>query len=161
MPPPPVSSPSAPWHAARDACEALPPALDALVSLYRELERSRPPGRPRCLGGGACCRFDLAGHRLYASTLELALLTTAPMADASRCGRGRCPYQLGPRCTARERRPLGCRLYFCGPGEATLDAESWHGRVRDLHDRFQLTYVYQELTGALGSAPAANPMVLR
>ena len=30
--------------------------------------------RPQCLGGGACCRFDLMGHRVYLSTGELALL---------------------------------------------------------------------------------------
>ncbi len=159
MPMPPASSPPGDWRVALRSCPALPAALAELGELYRKLDRAQSAWRAECWGGGACCRFDLAGHRLYASTLELALLTTAPMADASRCDRGRCPYQLGSRCTARDRRPLGCRLYFCRPGEATFDAEAWHGRVRDLHDRFQLTYVYQELTGALRSA--ANPMVLR
>ena len=83
------------------------PFLQALAKLYRCADAAVAKRGARCMGGGACCRFDLVDHRLYLSTGELAMLSAALPADASACRAGRCPYQLGPRCTARDRRPLG------------------------------------------------------
>lgn len=109
----------------------------------------------RCLGGGGCCKFDLAGHRLYVSIGELALLTAdGPPRPNRDLPPLRCPYQCGPRCTARRSRPLGCRTHFCDPShDDTLAAiyEAHHARIRRLHDRFAKPYAYVELTAALAS----------
>jgi len=113
----------------------------------------------RCLGGGACCKFDLTGRLVYVTTAELAFLLAAAPADPARALRRRCPYQIGPRCTARPRRPLGCRTFFCDPVLADASGEVYeraHRRLRALHERLSLPYRYEELTGALGRllAPA-------
>jgi hypothetical protein len=122
-----------------------------LTGLYRRVDRQLDALGLTCLGGGTCCRFELAGHRLYVSTLELALLT-ARSPWPGRPGRAmRCPYQRLGRCTARSARPLGCRVYFCqGPSE-TLEAicARAHREVVDIHERHGVPYAYRELTGAL------------
>ena len=105
-----------------------------------------------CLGGGACCKFDRTGHRLYLSTGELALLTLEPPPDPAHIARGRCPYQVGPRCVARRRRPLGCRMYFCRKSlrPALQDTyEHLHRRVVSAHQSHSLPYAYVELTTSL------------
>lgn len=45
---------------------------------------------------------------------------TTPDAAVSAARERSCPYQVGGLCTARERRPLGCRVFFCDP-----DAQEW------------------------------------
>ncbi|MHC4562746.1 MAG: hypothetical protein ACYS8X_08260 [Planctomycetota bacterium] len=132
------------------ACRKNRQLLDELDELYRQVDAQIAKLPTQCWGGGGCCRFDLVGHRLYVSTAELArLLEQRPAAEELR--RWRCPYQIGPRCTARNRRPLGCRTYFC---DTSLDeqfqsiCEQFHHRLRDLHDRLGAPYHYVELTAA-------------
>src|SRR5688572_16070154 len=46
-----------------------------------------------------------------------------PQFFATESPRG-CPYQVDGLCTARNARPLGCRLYFCDE-----NAQSWQNEV--------------------------------
>lgn len=125
--------------------------LRRLAALYRRLDRSADTQGAKCMGGGCCCRFDLAGHRLYLSTGELALLAMDRPLHPQRTSRMRCPYQQGPRCQARDRRPLGCRTYFCkgSQRQSQQQYEHYHRVIRRLHDRAGLEYRYVELTAAL------------
>ena len=136
------------------------PSLPAgLANIYRAVDAEVQGLDATCMGGGVCCRFDIVDHRLYATTAEVAyLLAGGPPPQAAQPGR--CPYQVGPRCTARERRPLGCRIYFCCPqaGEAT---HALYGRFHELicclHNELGIDYQYVELTGALAGL-AAGPI---
>ena len=136
-----------------DFCRRLPEMMAALEEIYRRVDAdiAAAATATTCLGGGACCRFDLAGHRLYVSTAELALLTQQQPWRRGECQRLRCPYQAGPRCTARPLRPLGCRVFFCrcGEGEEDRAYETYHGLIRQLHDNCGAHYAYLELTEAL------------
>jgi len=127
-------------------------AMRAVGRLYRSVDAAIARGGARCLGGGMCCKFDLADHRLYVSTLELAYLSRQPPADRSAANRLRCPYQVGPRCMARDNRPLGCRTFFCREivtnGQPSV-YEQFHGRLRLMHQKRCIAYVYVELTGSL------------
>ncbi len=105
-----------------------------------------------CMGGGACCRFDLAGHRLFATTGELALLLGRRPAQVPPLPPLRCPYQLGPRCMARDVRPLGCRTFFCnGGGDLLQIHERSHACLRSLHDNLRIPYLYVEATAAIAA----------
>ena len=163
-PPQPAAVPLA--HAV-DRAKAAPEFLDELRRLYESVDEVLAAQGARCLGGGACCRFDLMGHRLYASTGELAVLTGQPAPSAAEgpapLDRSlpplRCPYQFGPRCSAYRRRPLGCRLFFCRPGrdgQSSRTYERFHRRIRQLHEGFEVPYLYVELTGALGQLAAGR-----
>ncbi|MCK4602383.1 MAG: hypothetical protein KAU28_07940, partial [Phycisphaerae bacterium] len=118
--------------------------LAEVAGLYRRADARIAAVGATCLGGGACCRFDLASHRLYVSTAELAaLVQQTPVVWPA--GPGRCPYQLGPRCMARDRRPLGCRTYFCNTlSSSMLQAiyEQFHDLFRSLHQRLGAEYHY-------------------
>jgi Fe-S-cluster containining protein len=126
--------------------------LQAILDVYEDLDRASGGEKTLCMGGGACCRFDLFDHRLYATLGELALLKRARMVDPSRMARNRCPYQQGPRCLARLNRPLGCRVFFCRENPDIRDNdvyETYHRRIRRLHERYDVPYVYVELISAL------------
>lgn len=132
------------------ACQAHPEALAELRRIFQELDAVTAQASPVCLGGGCCCRFALAGHRLYASTLEIALLIMENPADSDPqplC----CAYQRGPLCHARDARPLGCRTFFCRADESWSQRiyEQMHTRIRLLHKGLSLPYQYREVTGAI------------
>ena len=94
---------------------------------------------------GVCCRFEEAGHELFATALEAdyaaARAPEAPGPEAE----GRCPYHVEGKCSARSARALGCRTYFCDDRteEALLDVhEVFLRRIRSLAERagYQPTY---------------------
>ena len=149
-------------------CRSRGEFLAALRRLYEEVDR-RLAGGAKCLGGGGCCKFDLAGHRLYLTAGELALLADSPpppprggpapeggsirsKAPDKPLRELRCPYQHRGRCSAYPRRPLGCRVYFCraaARGGPPAAYEEFHRKLIELHERFALPYLYVELTAAL------------
>ena len=146
-PEPETSLPSAVAQCRRD--EAL---MADLAAIYEQADRAVAEMEDVCLGGGACCKFDLADHRLYLSTAELAWLTTQPPEDISAASRRRCPYQKGPMCLAHNRRPLGCRTFFCRPRHRTRLHrlhESFHGQIRGLHQRRCIPYAYADVCDAI------------
>lgn len=86
-----------------------------LLALYEELENELANYAPRCEMSGRCCRFAEYGHMLFLSTVEAELLLKEPPPGPLDRADQQCPYQCGVICTARERRPLGCRVFFCDP----------------------------------------------
>ena len=151
-------------------CRADRRFLGALREFYEQLDLRLVAAGARCLGGGGCCKFDLAGHRLYLTAGELALQTESPppppREQATARGRPvrgqpsckrqtelRCPYQHRGRCSAYARRPLGCRAYFCraaAHGGPPAAYEEFHRKLAGLHEQFALPYLYVELTAGLG-----------
>jgi hypothetical protein len=88
-----------------------------LRDLYAELDRAVAEFAPVCRLSGRCCRFQEYGHTLFLSAAEAAVLIAdaPPPARAFDSG-ATCPWQdRQGRCTAREARPIGCRVYFCDP----------------------------------------------
>ncbi len=131
-------------------CRADAKFTSALCEIYTRADLAVAKRSPDCRACGACCRFDRMGHRLYVSTGELAMLCETPPSQPFRPGR--CPYQSGSQCTARRRRPLGCRVFFCGEGPAEWSSElyeKYHAQIRRLHESHGLPYSYVELTAGL------------
>ena len=110
-------------------------AFAALEALYAELEEFVERARPVCIQRGVCCRFEEAGHELFATALEAdyaaARAPEAPGPEAE----GRCPYHVEGKCSARSARALGCRTYFCDANTESVLAEAHEhflGRVRQI-----------------------------
>jgi hypothetical protein len=103
---------------------------DPLAVIYKELDAAVAEAGPACALSGRCCRFEEYGHTLFLSAPEAALLLAdAPPASRPLDDGQTCPWQdAAGRCTAREARPLGCRVYFCDP--------DYEGRAPDLSERF-------------------------
>jgi len=86
-----------------------------VLAIYEEADREVAAAGPVCLASGRCCRFKEQGHVLYLSNLEAeVLLANAPEYEQP-VSSDFCPFQKENLCTAREPRPLGCRVYFCDP----------------------------------------------
>jgi hypothetical protein len=103
---------------------------DPLSLLYQELDAAVAEAAPVCALSGRCCRFEEYGHTLFLSAPEAALLLADAPPPSRPLDDGRtCPWQdAAGRCTAREARPLGCRVYFCDP--------DYEGRAPELSERF-------------------------
>ncbi len=151
--PPDAGEPLAVAVAAARGSPALLAALRALyVRADAEAERLGAP----CRACGDCCDFHRAGHRLYVSTGELALLLAAPAAAGA--APGRCPYQRDRLCTARDRRALGCRLFFCEQRVAAASHaayEALHAEIRRLHEGHGVVYQYVDLPAGIAACRQA------
>jgi Fe-S-cluster containining protein len=121
----------------------------AVLELYAEVDREVAAAGPVCVASGRCCRFKEYGHTLFLSNLEAeVLLAGAPPYDPSSVTAEFCPFQKGNLCTAREPRPLGCRVYYCDPnyqekaGELT---EKYLHRLKQLADEHGAEWRYAPL----------------
>ncbi|MEO6436495.1 MAG: hypothetical protein ABIP55_12150 [Tepidisphaeraceae bacterium] len=137
-----------------------PEVREAVARVYAELQQEIDTRRPRCDASGRCCRFEEFGHRLYVTTIELAMFV-AELAERDK-GQGvnqgsldgtGCPFQTGGLCGVHAIRPFGCRVFFC---DASSDDwqhaqyERFHGRLKRLHEQFDIPYRYLEWRQALG-----------
>src|SRR2546423_169126 len=87
----------------------------AVLAIYREVDAAVAAAGPVCVASGRCCRFKEYGHVLFISNLEAAVLLENAPPYAQPVTPDYCPFQDGNLCTAREPRPLGCRVYYCDP----------------------------------------------
>jgi len=98
-----------------------------------------------CQLSGRCCRFREADHRLYLTALEYEEMVRLGGTPASRPD-GACPWLAEGLCANREGRALACRTYFCSDeNEAGEVTERGHQRIRALHEKYGLPYVYRSL----------------
>jgi hypothetical protein len=86
-----------------------------VLQLYAEVDRDVAAAGPVCVASGRCCRFKEFGHVLYLSSLEAEVLLHSAPPYETPVSPEFCPFQKGNLCTAREPRPLGCRVYYCDP----------------------------------------------
>jgi len=86
-----------------------------VLALYDEVDRDVAQAGPVCVASGRCCRFKEYGHVLYVSNLEAEVLLAGAPAYEGPVSEAFCPFQKNNLCTAREPRPLGCRVYYCDP----------------------------------------------
>src|SRR5437764_4889420 len=86
-----------------------------VLELYREADAEVAAAGPVCIASGRCCRFKEYGHVLYLSNLEAEVLLDAAGPYPRPVTAEFCPFQKENLCTAREPRPLSCRVYFCDP----------------------------------------------
>jgi hypothetical protein len=140
---------------------------ERLEAIYAAADAAVAAAGPRCDASGRCCRFREYGHTLFVSQIEADYLLQhaphfdGPVTDAA------CPYQVENLCTAREWRPLGCRVYFCDPSYQETGGEISERGVRALKalaDEFDLGWKYAPLhayfgvvnRNALGSEDSAS-----
>lgn len=118
----------------------------AMREFYADADRAIAAQPGTCWNRGACCRFGQFGHRLYVTSLEVSYyLATGdgppPVTEDA------CPHAYAGQCHVRDRRPLGCRVFYCDPA-----AQGWQGplteeslaRLRQLHGELTVPYAYAE-----------------
>lgn len=136
--------------------ERLPePARLDLEALYREVDSEVRALGVGCWVRGDCCDFDRSEHKLYATSLEVLHVREKhprPLGVESSL----CPFWKDGRCTERERRPLGCRTYFCDARHREpLQAlhERCHVRLRRIAEAHGLRWSYEPFVPAVRREP--------
>jgi Fe-S-cluster containining protein len=139
---------------------------EAVLRVYRDLQQDVDARQPLCAASGRCCNFDRYGHRLYVTTMELAMFVhqlaeingTVPEITHP----ATCPLQQRKLCSVHAIRPFGCRIFFCDPTATQWQNEQYeqfHARLKRLHDELNVPYFYVEWRQALRalSALSLNP----
>ena len=120
---------------------------EALLDLYANLDRDIAAANPVCNLSGRCCRFKEYGHTLFLSGPEAEVLLE-PGLPTDQIDENLCPFQVHGLCTARERRPMGCRVYFCDPNYAGVGeeiSERYVSMLKQLHDSSGVSWDYRPL----------------
>jgi len=154
------------------AARGRPEVRAAVEAVYAGVSEAVARRQPRCEASGRCCRFESYGHRLYVTTLELAVFADAissaagpeeavkspegprvrlPVRDVRGTEDG-CRFQVDGLCSVHANRPFGCRMFYCDP-----EAERWqqaqyehfHEQLKRAHERLGVAYRYVEWRAAL------------
>lgn len=119
-----------------------------VLELYRDVDREVAAAGPVCVASGRCCRFKEYGHTLFLSNLEAdVLLESAPQHEQPVTA-DYCPFQKENLCTAREPRPLGCRIYYCDPSYQETShqiTEKALRRLKELAEKAGVSWQYAPL----------------
>ncbi|WZO96612.1 hypothetical protein EP7_003614 [Isosphaeraceae bacterium EP7] len=134
-----------------------------LQGIYRDLDAEIARLAPVCSLSGRCCKFEEYGHTLFVSAPEFdLLLADAPTPSRPLDGGATCPWQdLNNRCTARDARPLGCRVYFCDPAYEPLApdlTEAFLARIKAMVIEMGLPWNYAPLHRHLDEAVRSGLM---
>ncbi len=106
-----------------------------VLEMYADVDRAVAAAGPVCVASGRCCHFKEYGHTLFLSNLEADVLLAGAPVYQPPVSADFCPFQQGTLCTARQPRPLGCRIYFCDPAyqeRGNAITELYLGRLKDL-----------------------------
>src|SRR5262245_56470150 len=119
-----------------------------VLQLYQEVDREVAAAGPVCVASGRCCRFKEYGHVLFVSSLEADVLLAAAPAYERPASPDSCPFQEGNLCTAREPRPLGCRVFYCDPAYQEAGSritEKYLARLKGLAEELGVPWRYAPL----------------
>jgi Fe-S-cluster containining protein len=100
------------------------------------------------VASGRCCRFKEYGHVLFVSNLEAEVLLAGAPAYEQPVSQDFCPFQKENLCTAREPRPLACRVYYCDPAyqeTAQRISEEYLQRLKALANEHGAAWHYAPL----------------
>jgi hypothetical protein len=124
------------------------PLRRRVLELYHEVDRAVAAAGPVCVASGRCCRFKEYGHVLYLSNLEAEVLVSAAPPCEGPVTPDFCPFQQGNLCTAREPRPLACRVYYCDPHYQETGnriTETYLRRLKELAEAHGVGWQYAPL----------------
>jgi Fe-S-cluster containining protein len=114
-----------------------------------------------CSACGKCCDFDAFGHKLFITTPELLYfkknIVISSEVPIHRDGveksiqKNICPYLKDGKCTARDFRFAGCRIFFCKADSEKINelSEQAIEKFKTLCDEYNFPYRYMELSAAL------------
>jgi len=111
-----------------------------------------------CDACGKCCDFAQLDHYLFVTTPELMYLAANLGAENVRSmTTGRCPYNIGGKCSVYEHRFSGCRIFSC-KGDTDFQSrlsESALNKFKLLCTDLQIPYRYTDLATALNGFSGA------
>ena len=131
-----------------------------VLELYREVDQAVAAAGPVCVASGRCCRFKEYDHILFVSNLEADVLLADAPAYQRPASPDFCPFQKENLCTAREPRPLACRIFFCDPNYQETGnrlSEEYLRRLKELVQANSIEWRYAPLHEFLNQPQASAP----
>jgi hypothetical protein len=118
--------------------------------IYDWLDSQLADVADKCGACGNCCDFENFGHKLFITSPEL-LYFKINVKDLKPMPIGVCPYMQDNKCTAREFRFAGCRIFFCKADKEFQNKLSERAikYFKQICDNEQLPYRYVDLATAL------------
>ena len=128
-----------------------------LKCIYQELDNKLSLIPQPCTACGACCHFAKSEHRLYISSLEMALLLEKHPWPHGADQEDRCPYQKESKCSVRSERMIGCRTFYrLHERKDRNQAEDFYAealaKIKDIYKSEGISWEYRDLM----SAPAST-----
>jgi hypothetical protein len=133
---------------------------ERVLAVYAAADAAVADAGPKCDASGRCCRFKEYGHTLFISNLEAEVLLDAAPPYPKPVSGDFCPFQVDNLCTARDPRPLGCRVYFCDStyqATGTAISETYLRQLKELADEFGIGWRYAPLHHFLNAADGRGP----
>lgn len=127
---------------------------DAVQAVYDSIGADENTQHTACKACGECCDFDAYDHRLFVTTPELIHFAShlAPQ-QAKLMPAGRCPYNIGGKCTVYPNRFSACRIFNCRADQDRQAAlsQSAIDRFKSICTEFDIPYRYLDLPAGLAS----------
>jgi Fe-S-cluster containining protein len=120
--------------------------------IYDWLDSNIKNFNPQCAACGKCCDFATYGHKLFITTPEL-LYFYKNIKNFKLMPAQTCPYLENGKCTARDFRFAGCRIFFCKADSEQLSrlSEETIKKFKTLCEKYDLPYRYADLATAMNS----------
>ena len=125
---------------------------DEVKKNYDWLDSNIKSSNNQCDACGKCCNFDSFGHKLFITSPEL-LYFRQNIKNLNPMLKQQCPYLENGKCSARNHRFAGCRIFFCKSDkdmQNRLSEESIE-KFKSLCDKFDFPYRYIDLATALNN----------
>lgn len=124
-----------------------------VAEIYQWLGENISQPENGCQACGKCCRFESFGHKLFLTTPEL-LYFYSNIKDLKKMPVPDCPYMQDGKCTARDFRFAGCRIFFCKADDEMLSnlSEQALEKFKKICEKYKLPYRYVDLATALNSS---------
>jgi Fe-S-cluster containining protein len=121
--------------------------------IYDWLDSNIKNFNPQCTVCGKCCDFGTFDHKLFVTTPEL-LYFYKNIKNLKSMPAQICPYLENNKCTARDFRFSGCKIFFCKADSEQLNqlSEQAIKKFKALCEKYNLPYRYADLATALNSS---------
>ena len=130
------------------------------TELARETGLDRRDVISKCVEWGVPIFHGEIDRSLFVSNLEANVLLAAAPPFQQPVSGDFCPFQVDNLCTAREPRPLGCRVYFCDPAyqdTGNAISETFLRRLKALAEEHAIGWRYAPLHHFLNEAEGRGP----
>ncbi len=125
-----------------------------IVKIYSMLDKELQVHNPGCDTCGTCCNFDTFDHELYASTVEVNFISDNVKIPSCDPKQRVCPFLVNRKCTIRNYRTLGCRVFFCNPDYKNISYEiynKYYEMLKKIAKKNKTEWLYAPLTTLLAS----------
>jgi Fe-S-cluster containining protein len=120
--------------------------------IYDRLDSNIKSSNNQCAACGKCCNFESFDHKLFVTTPEL-LYFSKNVKNLKLILTQSCPYLEDGKCSVRNYRFAGCRIFFCKADKDLQNKLSKEtiGKFKMLCDKFNFPYCYIDLMTALNA----------